>query len=445
MSTLKSFEARNKRAKLIHDAREVVEHANVEGEIRSLSQEDKDQVAKMMEDVSSLDELITSLESIESVEVESKDSMDPAKKTDYPEENDSRRSRKSAPQSVERRTSPNEIRATPEYRKAFNDFLHGRAVPDSYRSGAPLGPGGAAGEYRDSTLSTQSAGGYLVTPTQISADVTMAINNLVFVRKLSKVESVTTAQSLGVRQMTVQPSDPSWTTEIAAFSNDSAMTFARRDLTPNLLVKAFGLSIRLLQASSDVESIVTERLAYKFSVAEENAYLNGSGSGQPLGIFTASASGIPTSQDVVCTAASSTTILADDLITAKYSLKQPYLASPSAGWVFSRAAVNQIRLLKDTLNRYLWVDGGGFNSAPETILGIPLYVSEYAPNTFSAGDYIGALGNFAYYRIAEVKDMEVTRLNELYQGTNEIGFIGRKWLDASPVLPEAFVRLQIHA
>ena len=39
--------------------------------------------------------------------------------------------------------------------------------------------------------------------------------------------------------------------------------------------------------------------------------------------------------------------------------------------------------------------------------------------------------------------MMIQRLVELYAGTNEVGFIGRRWVDGSPVLEEAFSRLKL--
>ena len=37
------------------------------------------------------------------------------------------------------------------------------------------------------------------------------------------------------------------------------------------------------------------------------------------------------------------------------------------------------------------------------------------------------------------------RLNELYAGTNEVGFIGREYCDGMPVMGEAFVKLQFES
>ena len=67
-------------------------------------------------------------------------------------------------------------------------------------------------------------------------------------------------------------------------------------------------------------------------------------------------------------------------------------------------------------------------------------ISEFVPNTFPTGQYVGILGDFSNYWIADALSMQVQRLNELYAETNQVGFIGRLETDGAPVLEEAFVR-----
>jgi hypothetical protein len=58
------------------------------------------------------------------------------------------------------------------------------------------------------------------------------------------------------------------------------------------------------------------RLAYKFGVTQEKAYLTGDGNQKPLGVFTASNDGISTGRDV-STGNTTTAITFDGLIEAK--------------------------------------------------------------------------------------------------------------------------------
>jgi HK97 family phage major capsid protein len=72
-------------------------------------------------------------------------------------------------------------------------------------------------------------------------------------------------------------------------------------------------------------------------------------------------------------------------------------------------------------------------------------MSEYAPNTFTASQYVGILGDFSYVWIADSLQMEMQRLEELFASTNQVGLIGRLESDGMPVLSEAFVRVKLAA
>jgi HK97 family phage major capsid protein len=61
----------------------------------------------------------------------------------------------------------------------------------------------------------------------------------------------------------------------------------------------------------------------------------------------------------------------------------------------------------------------------------------------TTGNYVGILGDFSYYWIADALDMQVQRLVELYAATNQVGFIARREVDGMPVLEEAFVRVKL--
>jgi hypothetical protein len=116
---------------------------------------------------------------------------------------------------------------------------------------------------------------------------------------------------------------------------------------------------------------------------------------------------------------------------------------PRAVWIFHRDAMKQIALLKDGNGRYLLQDSIAADE-PDRIGGIPVLVSEYAPNTFTTGLYAGIIGDFtAGYWIVEAMTYAVQRLSELYAETNQTGLIARAEIDGSPVLEEAFVRVKL--
>lgn len=261
-------------------------------------------------------------------------------------------------------------------------------------------------------------------------------------RLLVRVQTLTQSASLGVASLDTDPADPSWTTELAIGSEDSSMVFGKRELEPKPLAKSIKISNKLLRLSTlDIEQLVRARLAYKFGVTEEAAFISGSGAGQPLGLFTASADGISTGRDI-STGNTTTSIQTDGLLEAKFGLKPQY--RPRARWLFHTDAVKQIAKLKDGDGQYIWQQGIQAG-APDRLLNLPYMESQYVPNTFTAALYVGMLGDFAYYWIVDSLDMTIQRLVELYAATNQVGFIGRLECDGMPVLEEAFVRVKLAA
>ena len=285
-------------------------------------------------------------------------------------------------------------------------------------------------------------GGFLVAPEEFVRTLIKAVDDLAWIRALATVYPIPMAASLGAVSLDADPSDADWTSEIKTGSEDNAMAFGKRELAPKPLAKRIKVSERLLRMSVlPVETLVTTRLAYKFAITEEKAFLTGSGANQPLGVFTASADGVPTSRDV-STGNTTTAITFDGLISAKYELKAPYRSGPSLRWLFHRDAIEQIAKLKDGQNQYLWMPSVR-DGEPDRILGIPVAESEYVPNTFTSGLYVGMLADFSHYWIADSLAMTMKRLDELYAETAQVGFIGRLETDGMPVLAEAFVRVKL--
>lgn len=320
-------------------------------------------------------------------------------------------------------------RAREGYKNAFGHYLRGTMPGDGE-------------EYLGLMVGRDTKGGYLA-PTTFVAELLKFLDDMVFMRSLATVlPPLSSAVSLGVPTWETDPGDADWTAEIPAsdLTEDDTATLGKREFTPHLLTKAVRLGNKLMRASVlNVEQLLIERLGYKFGVTEEKAYLTGSGVGRPLGVYTASALGLPTSRDI--TAASSTTVVADDLIKCTMNLKEQYRSRST--WIFSRTLLQQLWLLKDSQNRPLW-NPDLRTGVPDTIAGRPYVISEYNPATFTTGLYVAALGDWkAGYWIADAMDMEVQRINELHAYRNQTGFIARKETDGSVVMAEALTRLKL--
>lgn len=283
------------------------------------------------------------------------------------------------------------------------------------------------------------SGGYLRPSTQMVDQLIQNVDDMLFIRPLATKFSVPSADSLGVPTLENDPADADWTTELETGTADSSMNFGKRELKPHPMAKRILISNKLLRSVPSASTLVRERLAYKFALTQEKAFLTGTGVGQPLGVFTASTLGISTGRDV-STDNTTTAMTVDGLKNVKYTLKGQYHGG--ARWLFHRTGVKQLAKLKDGEGQYLWQQSI-VAGEPDTLLGFPVDMSEYAPSTFTTALYVGILANWANYWIADAQTLEFQLLKELYALTNQVGMIGRLDCDGMPVLEEAFVRVKL--
>lgn len=339
-----------------------------------------------------------------------------------------------------RQHSGREVLATRAYNDAFCSYLVGGLTPPYSIMNREERSLLEMPELRALQADSDTTGGFLVVPEDFINRLIMAKDNLLFIRRNSTVIPVPNAASLGVPSLDADPGDATWTAEIATGSNDSTMRFGKRELHPHPLARRIKVSKKLLRvARMNVGNLVNNRLAYKFATVEENAFQNGNGSNQPLGVFTASNDGIPTSRDV-STGNTSTAITADGLINCKYDMPAQYRTN--CRWLFHRSAIKMIRKLKDGEGNYIWRQGLA-TDRPDTILDFPFDESEYTPSTFTTGLYVGIFGDWSNYWIADALNMQVQTLTELYAETNQNGYIGRAEVDGMPVMSAAFRRVKL--
>lgn len=409
-------ELRDQRGKLVAETRAILDKADAEK--RSLNAEE---TGKYDELFKKQDELRASIAREEQlVEVERQAAEQTLRSKDS-----QRDAGKGKPTDPEARATG--VRGTDEYRAAFSKLLTqgARSLTDA--------------ETRALQADSDTAGGYMVAPEQFVDSLIKAVDNMVFIRQRATKFRLTTSNSMGSPSLDADPADADWTAEIATGSEDSTMAFGKRELKTHPLAKRLKVSNSLLRLSGGIEALVRNRLAYKFAVSQEKAFLTGSGASQPLGVFTASASGVTTARDV-STGNSSTAPTMDGLISAKYSLKGQYWNN--ADWIFHRDVLAVVSKLKDGDGQYMWRESVR-EGEPDRLLGRPVMMSEYAPNTMTSGLYVGILGDFSNYWVADALDFQVQVLKELYAETNQTGYIGRLETDGAPVLAEAFARVKL--
>lgn len=323
-------------------------------------------------------------------------------------------------------------RGSAEYQDAFNRALNGSKLSND--------------EYAALQSDSTDQAGVLLASEQFSAELLKNVDDECWIRQYANIITVPEADALGIRKRTAKAATFGWSSELAVSTDDSTLAYGKKVLTPHPATGAVKVSRDLLRRSAGLaESEVRYELARDAGELMENAYLTGNGSQRPLGVFTATADGISTARDVAT--GSATNFTADKLKAAKYTLKQQYRrkggSRAGARWMFHRDGISKLAQLKDGNGQYLLNPGRGLvgDDSEDMLLNLPVDESEFAPNTFTTGLYVGILACWNYYRIADALEVEVQVLNELYAGTNQIGYIGRLKTDGLPVLEEAFVRI----
>lgn len=336
-----------------------------------------------------------------------------------------------ADQQDQQRRDKDKGKETPEQR-VMAGFL-------SYLRTGKIGEGDGGAEFRAFQSGSDTEGGFVVPPQEIVQALLKGVDDAVFIRQRATKRQLPQAESLGVPTLDTDAEDWDWTTELQTGNEEDTLRLGKREMRPHPVAKRVKISKTLIRKAPNFQNIILERMGYKFGLTLEKAYLSGNGNQRPLGVFTASADGVPTAQDV-STGNTTTSITFDGLIEAKFKLKAQYWSK--ADWLFHRDAVKQITKLKDGDGQYIWrmsVRDG----EPDSLLGRPLMISEHVPNTFTTGLYVGMFADFSNYWIVDALDMQMQALKELYAETNQDGFIGRYEGDGAPVLAEAFARVKL--
>lgn len=398
-------ELRQKRAQKLSAARAFLESNRTADGV--LSSDDAAAYTRMENEIAALGSEIARLERLE--EMDAKLSL-PVNTpiTEKPEQ----------PAKAETKTG----RATDEYKQAFWNATR-------HKDKDKLTP-----EMRNALqVGTDSEGGYLV-PDEFENRLIDGLKDATVIRSHAYVFK--TSNGLHKIPIVASHGSAAWIDEEGAYT-ESDDAFGQVQLDAHKVGTIIKVSEELLNDSAfDLEGYIYSEFIRRIGDKEEEAFLVGNGSSKPTGILNATGGG-----QVGVTTASATTITADELIDLFYSLKAPY--RKSAVWVFNDATMKIVRKLKDGSGQYLWQPGLK-DGESDTILGRPYFTSSAVP-TVAAGAKTVIFGDLNYYWIGDREGITFRRLNELYAGNGQVGFLASKRLDGKTVLPEAIKVLQQHA
>lgn len=267
-------------------------------------------------------------------------------------------------------------------------------------------------------------GGYLV-PDEYDSRLIRKLEEENIIRKLG--HRITTS---GEHKINIAATTPAaaWIEEGEALTFGDA-TFAQMILDAHKLHVAVKVTDELLYDSVfDLENYIIDEFGKALANAEEDAFLNGNGTGKPLGILAATGGA-----DLGVTTASTTAITADEIINLVYSLKRPY--RKNAVFVMNDQTIAAIRKLKDGNGNYLW-QPALTSSEADKLFGFPVYTSQFMP-TIEAGAKTIIFGDLSYYNIGDRGSRSIGELRELFAGNGMVAFLAKERVDGKLILSEA--------
>ena len=265
-------------------------------------------------------------------------------------------------------------------------------------------------------------GGYLV-PEEYDHRLIDVLNEENIMRKLG--HKITTSGEHKINIAATKPA-AAWIEEGGALQFTDA-TFDQILLDAHKLHVAIKVTEELLYDNAfGLENYIIDQFGKALANAEEDAFLNGTGKGQPLGLFAETGGGTlaktvaaPKPENVI------------DLI---YALKRPY--RKNASFIMNDAAVAAIRSFKDNNGAFMW-QPSCVAGEPDKLMGYDIYTSPFCPANMMA------FGDYNYYNIGDRGTRSFKQLTELFAGNGMIGFVAKERVDGKLILPEAVQILKV--
>lgn len=148
----------------------------------------------------------------------------------------------------------------------------------------------------------------------------------------------------------------------------------------------------------NVTPVIIDKFAHAFAVAEDKAFILGSGNKQPIGILNAEKGA-----EIGLTAASKEEITYDEIVDLYFSLDKKY--RKNACFIMNDKTACALRKVVDSTGNHI------YNDNKDTILGKPVLIFNDMPD-IGEGSTPVAFGDYSYYHFFIIKDVYVKPLKD---------------------------------
>lgn len=298
------------------------------------------------------------------------------------------------------------IEETPEYRSAFFDFMQGRKHADELRAMSKTG------------------GEAVLVPKTIETKLYKYLNDFSVMRRVSSIVT------LGTDKTYIMMDDTGiagWIDEGGTYG-ETDDTFKSKGVSAYKVGRIVKISKELLQDSiENMEDYIAKSLARSIAKAENLAYTKGRPDGtekQPRG-FIHDATKV--------NSASSTALILDEVKALKFKVHDDAILNGK--YMMNKETAEAIALLKDGTQNYYWQPSIR-DGEPDKLFGKPVEINNDMDG-IGAGKIFIAFGDFSAYQITDRKSFGMQRLNELFAGTGQVGFLADTRTDGILMFEEA--------
>lgn len=302
---------------------------------------------------------------------------------------------------------------------------------------------GSAIQYRAMTVG--SAGGAAAVPNNFDEVIRQKLWQENAVRRIAKVTTID-----GQKKITIEAALP--TTELVA---ESTAMSSPSDPTFGSLIQVFPYKFQTkvvlsnefledaLSGNGGVGGImdyVASKIATSMARAQENYFVNGTGSSEPAGCGYL-ATIVPAANRVLTSVNTKTAadVTSDNIVDTYFACPVQYRAN--ASWLCSDTLLKNIRKLKTTTNEYLWKfdqTGDLREGALGVLMGKPVYISTYYNSGSGANKAFATFGDFSFFEIFDRSGMNMLVDPYTSAGTATTNMYAYSRLDSKIIHTEAF-------
>lgn len=257
-----------------------------------------------------------------------------------------------------------------------------------------------------------TTGGFLVPP-QYSQTLIPLLRAKSIVRQLGAMVYPMSGDTLKLPRQT-GAAGTSWGDENTSMSEDTNPTFGNLVLVLKKLKSLLYVANELIEdASPSVDALITNDLVISIALAEDLAFLKGTGGDQPIGLYNH-----PNVQTTTLGSGSGAVPTLDDFMDAMQAIDDEN--GMYNGWAMNPRSLNTIRKIKDSTGNYIyWRDTQG--RLPDQLFGYPVMTSTQIVSNLTVGSYSTA----SYIILANWNEVAIGQKGELRLETSRTG--GNAW------------------